>query len=212
VQADEVVSIAEITMRNLRNLRANGDIDLRDFLARVDVLAACGMTVMISDYFEYYRLAAYLARYTKKKIAITMGAGSLYELFDEKYYTQLDGGILESFGRMFKNDLKLYIYPLLDPANGQLTTVDNLKIAPEIRNLYQYLVDKGCIEQLDNFNPQYLSTFSRDVLRQIEAGDSNWTEHVPPQVAEVIQQRGFFGCRRAQPAAKPIHHQTALRV
>ncbi len=199
VEADEVVSLAEITMRNLR---ANGDVDLRDFLQRVDVLAACGMTVMISDYFEYYRLAAYLSRYTKKKIAITMGAGSLYELFDEKYYTKLDGGILESFGRMFKNDLKLYIYPLLDRRSDTLTTVQNLEIAPEIRSLYQYLVDKGCIEQLDNHNPKHLSTFSRDVLRQIEAGEAGWTEHVPDEVAEVIQQRGYFGYRRPVPAGK----------
>ncbi|WP_237607620.1 TonB-dependent receptor [Roseimaritima sediminicola] len=193
VEADEVVTLAEITMRNLR---ANGDIDLRDFLARADVLAACGMTVLISDYFEYYRLAAYLSRYTKNKIAITMGAGSLYELFDEKYYTMLDGGILESFGRMFKNDLKLYIYPLLDRHSGDLTTVESLEVAPEIRSLYQYLVDKGCIEQLDNHNPQHLETFSREVLRQIEAGEPEWKQHVPDAVAEVIEQRGFFGCRR----------------
>ncbi len=204
VDADHVVSLAEITMRNLQ---ANGQIDLSDFLARVDTLAACGMTVLISDYFEYYRLAAYLARYTKKKIGITMGAGSLIELFDEKYYTKLDGGVLESFGRLFKNDLKLYIYPLLDRNTDELTTVDNLKLAPEIRKLYQYLVDKGCIEQLDSYNPQHLKTFSREVLRQIQAGEPNWTEHVPPEVAEVIQQRGFFGYRRpksATPAIAPL--------
>ena len=117
------------------------------------MLAACGKTVLISDYFEYYRLAAYLARYTKEKIGITMGAGSLCELFDEKYYAQLDGGILESFGRLFKNDLKLYIYPLLDRQTGELTTVENLQVAPELRNLYEYLVERGCIEQLDNYNP-----------------------------------------------------------
>ena len=117
----------EITMHNLQ---ANGDIDLRDFLARADMLAACGKTVLISDYFEYYRLAAYLARYTKQKIGITMGAGSLCDLFDEKYYTQLDGGILESFGRLFKNDLKLYIYPLQDRKTGELTTVENLRVPP----------------------------------------------------------------------------------
>ncbi len=206
VDADQVVSLAEITMRNLRS---NGEIDLRDFLARVDALAACGLTVLISDYFEYYRLAAYLARYTKKKIGITMGAASLCELFDEKYYTNLDGGILESFGRMFKNDLKLYIYPLLDRRTDELTTVDNLEVAPEIRQLYQYLVGKGCIEQLDNHDPQHLSTFSREVLRQIQSGDPGWTEHVPSEVAEVIKERGFFGFRRTaavkeQPRATPV--------
>ena len=88
VAGESVVQLMEITMHNLQAAggQANGDIDLRDFLARADVLAACGKTVLISDYFEYYRLAAYLARYTKKKIGITMGAGSLCELFDEKYY------------------------------------------------------------------------------------------------------------------------------
>jgi hypothetical protein len=146
-----------------------------------------------------------LARYTKKKIGITMGAGSLCELFDNKYYSELDGGILESFGRLFKNDLKLYIYPLLDRNTGELTLVDNLKVAPELRKLFEYLVDNGCIEQLDNFNPLNLSTFSREVLRQIQAGDPSWMEHVPEEVAEVIQRRGFFGYRR-----NPIAKQAAL--
>ena len=166
------------------------------------MLAACGKTVLISDYFEYYRLAAYLARYTKKKIGITMGAGSLCELFDEKYYAQLDGGILESFGRLFKNDLKLYIYPLLDRQTGELTTVENLEVAPELRKLYEYLVERGCIEQLDNYNPEYLSIFSRDVIGQIKAGDPSWSDHVPPEVAEVIRRRGFFGHRRAAEPAR----------
>ncbi len=194
VSAEEVITLAEITMKNLK---ANGEINLQDFLARVDLLAASGMTVLISDYFEYYRLAAYLARYTKKKIGITMGAASLCELFDEKYYTELDGGILESFGRLFKNDLKLYIYPLLNRKSNELTTVENLQVAPHLDKLYHHLVDRGCIEQLDNYNPNSLTTFSREVLQMIQAGDSRWTEHVPPEVAEVIQRRGFFGYRKA---------------
>jgi len=202
VDGEHVVSLMEITMHNLQAAGgpSNNNIDLRDFLARADMLAACGKTVLISDYFEYYRLAAYLARYTKEKIGITMGAGSLCELFDEKYYSRLDGGILESFGRLFKNDLKLYIYPLLDRQTGALTTVENLQVAPELRNLYEYLVGRGCIEQLDNYNAEYLPIFSRDVIGQIKAGDPSWSEHVPEEVAEVIRHRGFFGHRRAVPA------------
>ncbi len=198
VDEEEIVSLMEITMHNLQAAGAQGEnaIDLRDFLARADVLAACGMTVLISDYFEYYRLAAYLARYTKKKIGITMGAGSLCDLFDEKYYTKLDGGILESFGRLFKNDLKLYIYPLLDRKTGALTTVENLQIATELRKLYEYLVEKGCIAQLDNYKAEYLSIFSRDVIQQIKSGDATWRQRVPDEVSEVICRRGFFGHRR----------------
>ena len=66
------------------------------------MLAACGTTVLISNYFEFYRLGAYLARYSKQKIGIAMGAASLCELFDERYYCGLEGGILESFGRLFR--------------------------------------------------------------------------------------------------------------
>ena len=141
----------------MRNLLAGGaEVDRRDFLARADLLAACGMTVLISDYFEYYRLAAYLARRTKERIGIVLGAASLIELFDEKYYTQLHGGILESFGRLFKNDLKLYVYPLRERQTGELTTVENLQVAPELRKLYGYLADRGSFVHLDNFNPEYL--------------------------------------------------------
>lgn len=212
VTEEPVVSLMEITMHNLQSSggETNGQIDLRDFLARADMLAACGKTVLISDYFEYYRLAAYLARYTKKKIGITMGAASLCELFDEKYYTRLDGGILESFGRLFKNDLKLYIYPLLDRKSGSLTTVENLQVAPELRKLYAYLVEKGCIEQLDNHNPEYLSIFSRDVLQQIKTGDASWSNCVPSEVAEVIRRRGFFGHRKETPTKEQLTRAVAV--
>jgi hypothetical protein len=195
VAGEPVVSLMEITMHNLQSVAgtADGGVDLADFVARAEVLAACGKTVLISDYFEYYRLAEYLARYTKKKIGITMGAGSLEELFDEKYYAKQDGGILESLGRLFKNDLTLYIYPLLDRQSRTLTTVENLRVAPELRKLFEYLVERGCIAQLDNYNRDVLPIFSRDVIEQIQAGDPTWIEKVPPEVAEVIRRRSFFG-------------------
>lgn len=192
VEKESVIQVMEITMRNLM---ASGQIDYRDFLARADMLVASGMTVLISDYFEYYRLAAYLSRYTRAKIGISMGIGSLRELFDEKYYTQLEGGILESLGRLFKNDLKLYIYPLRDAHTGELSTTDNLVIAKELRKLYEYLLDRGCIEQLNNYDEKCLSVFSRDVLAKIAASDPAWETMVPPEVAGVIKSRGFFGYR-----------------
>src|SRR5207245_4986122 len=108
----------------MRNLLAGGtEVDLRDFLARAEVLAACGMTVLISDYFEYYRLAAYLSWRTRERIAIVMGVPSVYELFDEKYYADLHGGILENVGRLFKNDLKIYVYPRQRGPKDELQTI-----------------------------------------------------------------------------------------
>jgi hypothetical protein len=188
----QVVELMELTMRNLRE--EGGEIDRGDFLARADMLAASGKTVIISDYFEYYRLAAYLNRHIKQgKIAITMGAASLRELFDEKYYTALEGGILESFGRLFKNELRLYIYPLLDQKTDELITAQNLQVAPGLRNLYAYLLENGSIRQLENVNRDYLRIFSRDALRKIRSGDASWEAMVPPEVAAVIKKRRFLG-------------------
>ena len=189
VQVKEIAQIMEITMRNLKS---EGEIDRRDFLSRADVMAACGMTVLISDYFEYYRLAAYLTRYTKERIAITLGAGSLRELFDEKYYASLDGGILESFGRLFKNDLKIYCYPLLDQTTGNLVTCDNLEIKPELQKLYGYLLDRGGINHLNNYSEDCLRILSREVLRKISSCEPDWEQMVPAPVASIIKERKFF--------------------
>lgn len=189
MEGKEIVNVMEITMSNLKS---DGAIDMRDFLARADVMATCGMPVMISDYFEYYRLAAYLSRITREPIALTMGAGSLMELFDEKYYKALQGGILESFGRLFKNDLKIYCYPLKDQATGELITADNFDVPPELRQLYGYLKDRGGINALDNYDPECLDVFSRDVLRRIKTGDESWQKMVPKAAADVIKAKRYF--------------------
>ncbi|MEZ5366477.1 MAG: TonB-dependent receptor [Bryobacterales bacterium] len=186
------VELMEITMRNLL---ASGSIDLRDFLARADVLAAVGKTVLISDYFEYYRLAAYLTRYTTYPIGITLGVASLRDLFNEQYYTGLEGGILEAFGKLFTKDLRIYVYPARDADTGELKRVENVDLPSEIHNLYAHLVERGRVRQLQRFDENVLHIFSRDVLKRIKEGDSTWEGMVPQAVAEVIQARRFFGYR-----------------
>lgn len=194
VEPGEIVELMEITMRNLL---AAGEIDLRDFLARADVLAAAGKTVIISDYFEYYRLAAYLTRYTNKPIAVTMGVGSLLDLLDEHYYEGLEGGILEAFGKLFTKSLRIYAYPLRDPETGELRTVDNVEPKADLLNLFGHLRQRGMIKQLENVDEDLLHIFSRDVLRRIGAGDPEWESMVPPEIADVIRRRRFFGYREA---------------
>ena len=193
VQGEEVMTIMEMTLKNLAD---EGDkIDPQDFLDRVDILGALGKTVLISDFFEYFRLAQYFFRYSKKMHGIVMGVPSLREIFDEKYYANLAGGILESFGRMFKNDLKLYVYPLLDTRTGSLISATNLRVAPHLRHLHAYLVENRYIEGLRDYNETCLPIFSRDVLQKIRAKDKSWEDMVPPQVAKVIRERDLFGCK-----------------
>ena len=192
VAGEEVIVLMEITMQNLI---ASGSIDHSDFLDRVDVLGKLGHTVLISKFGEYFRLGAYLNRSTNKMVGIAMGIPSLIDLFQEKYYTNLEGGILESLGRLFKNDLKLYVYPMLDEKTGELLAVNNLKVAPNLQNLYDHLVENRFIEGLEGYKPEYLHIFSRAVLKLIQSGDAKWEEMVPPAVAEMIKKGRLYGYR-----------------
>jgi hypothetical protein len=192
VREKQVVQLMEITMRNLLSA---GEIDLSDFLARADALGAVGKTVLISDYFEYYRLTAYLTRYTAEPIAVTMGVTNLLDLFNEKYYTELEGGILESFGKLFTKDLRLYVYPLRDHATGILKTVENAEIPGAQNHLFRHLVGEGRIKPLDNFDESVLHIFSRDVLKRIKENNDAWEHMVPPEVAEMVKHRQLFGYR-----------------
>src|SRR5207237_5276002 len=133
-----MLPLMELTMRNL--LAGGTEVDRRDFLARAELLAACGMTVLISDYFEYYRLAAYLALRTKERIGVVVGLPSVAELFDEKYYDRVPGGTLENFGRIFKIDSTVYVYPLQRHAGEELQTIHTLKVKPDLQPLYAYLL------------------------------------------------------------------------
>ena len=122
-----------------------------------------------------------------------MGAPNLRSLFEEQYYSKLDGGILESFGRLFKNNLKLFVYPYLDEKSGELVTVDKLGVDPPVRQLYRYLIDRHYIVQLHDVQREYLKIHSPDVLQKIASGSREWEGMVPPAVAEAIKTRKLFG-------------------
>jgi hypothetical protein len=192
VAGREVLRLTELTMANLR---AGGNaVDRRDFLARADLLAACGMTVLISDFAAHHRLASYLSSRTDGRIGMVMGVPTLIDLFDESASAQLAGGILESFGRLLKNDLKLFVYPML--RDGEVTTVDTVRVAEELQPLYDYLHRRGSFVGLEDYRPEHLAILSRDVLARIPTDDESWEEMVPSEVSGLIRKRGFFGYRR----------------
>ena len=192
-QKDNIVSIMELTMQDLR---AEGDINYRDFLDRADVLEATDTIVLVSNYFEYYRLAAYLRRYSNAPIALAMGIPSIGDLFNEDIYEDLDGGVLEAFGRLFKGDLKLYIYPTRDGETGELVKTDTYEVPSHLQHLYAHLCHNDYLEQIDCYNEDYLHIFSHEVLDKIRSQDASWEEMVPSEVGQLIKERELFGYER----------------
>jgi hypothetical protein len=190
LQGELPVVITEMT---LRQLQVADVIDHRDFLDRVDTLSALGKTVLISSFFRYHRLVMYLSKYTQKTIGLPLGLLRLRDVMDESFYTDLEGGLMESLGQLFKNGAKVYVYPSLDRKTGKLITVENMEVAPHLRHLYAHLVENGFVENIRNYNPEYLKIYSGDVLDKIKAGDVSWEKMVPPPIAQVIKAKRLFG-------------------
>lgn len=190
VAPGETVPIMELS---LHNLREDSAVDLQDFLSRAEVVSSTGSIVMISDYQRYFRLAAYLYRYTHRPIGIAMGLDNLRSLFEEKYYDQLEGGILESFGRLFKNKLKLLVYPSKNSRSGELENFESLKLENGLSHLLDYLVARDCIVPLTPSFENLLEIYSHDVLELIAENDMRWRNLVPDTVAEKIVAGRLFG-------------------
>lgn len=191
VQEDRLESIFEIT---LSNLKASGEIDEEDFMHRAELLCSLGQTVMISNFKEYYRLVEYLNNYTKERIGLVMGTNNLVDIFDTQYYNHLSGGILEAFGKLFFKDLRVYLYPMQNAETGELTTSDNLKVHPRMKELYKFFKYNGRVIDIEDFDAQIGHIFSREVLRMIESGEEGWQQMLPPGIPELIEEGNFFGC------------------
>lgn len=192
VEGEEPAILMEIT---IKNLLSHGPLDLHDFLDRIDLLGALGRTVLISNYGEYYKLVNFLTRYTEKPIGLPMGIPGLHEIFNSGHYNDLEGGILEALGRLFKRNVRLYVYPFL-ATSGELVTCENFRTPHGLENLYEHLRVNKLIRPIEDYRPDYLRIHSPKVLEMIAAGDANWETMVPEAARDVIKKRGLFGAAK----------------
>ncbi|MCB0790569.1 MAG: TonB-dependent receptor [Flavobacteriales bacterium] len=191
VERTNLQVLFEITLNNLQ--ADTGSVDEKDFIDRADILCSLGQTVLISNYQEYYKLVEYFSRYTKARMGLIMGVNNLIEVFDEKYYRHLNGGMLEAFGILFTRDLKIYVYPSQPSADSAVMTTTSMPVHPRLRPLYEYLLYNKRIVDIDSFDPSVLTIFSTHVLQMIRGGSPGWEDMVPPYVDNMIKDNRLFG-------------------
>jgi len=190
VKQENIQVLFEIT---LSNLKAAGEVDEQDFLDRVDILCSLGYTVMISNFRKYYKVIEYLSQFTASRMGLIIGVDNLIEMFEEKYYRNLNGGIMEAFGIIFTRDIKIYLYPFKPSNNSEFLNSTNIPIHPRVKALYQYLFVNKRIIDLD-YNEEVLSIFSRKVLQLLhENKQGEWEHMVPEGVDEIIKEKCLFG-------------------
>ncbi|EPR73634.1 Nicotinamide mononucleotide adenylyltransferase [Winogradskyella psychrotolerans RS-3] len=190
VEKEKTQVIFEIT---LSNLRAEGKIDEQDFMDRAKLLCSLGQTVLISNFQEYYKLVEYFSQYSRARMGLAMGVNNLVDIFDEKYYRHLSGGILEAFGKLFYKDLRVYLYPMVNEDNS-LTTSENLKVHPRMKELYKFFKYNGKVVDITDYDASNLSVFSRTVLKMIVDNEKGWEKMLPEGVSKLIKEKSLFGC------------------
>lgn len=189
VDKEKTMVIFEMT---LSNLREEGEIDEKDFMDRAKLLGSLGQTVMISNFQEYYKVVEYFSLHTSERMGLTMGVKTFIEIFDEKYYRHLSGGILEAFGKLFFKDLKVYLYPLKDRETGEITTSKNLKVHPRMKELFKFFKDNGRVVDITDYDPSILDINSRDVYQMIIDGKSGWENMLPESTTQLIKENNLF--------------------
>ncbi|MFO8067792.1 MAG: hypothetical protein R6U11_09455 [Bacteroidales bacterium] len=177
----------------LNNLMEKGNFDERDFLDRVDILCGMGQNVMVSNFREFYKLSEWFGRFKLKNIRMVIGALTFKNVINKKYYTDLKGGILEAFGKLFSNNLKIYIYPGKEREDEDVLTLENIPVDDDIELLYKYLVDNDVILDIKDYKEEVLPYFSHIALRKIKDNDDTWEDMVPKYVSAFIKSKQLFG-------------------
>ncbi|WP_291092558.1 TonB-dependent receptor [Empedobacter sp. UBA6745] len=195
VRTDNTEILFEITLSNLIASGFEGELNERDFLDRADIIGSLGYNVIISNFSEYYKLVDYFSKFTRNqtKVGLAMGVNNLVEIFNEQYYADLPGGIMEAFGKLFKKNVKVYLYPYLDKEKDILLTSKNLQVSDSVHELYKYFLYNGRVQDILNYNRGYLDSYSRRILEKIANAEQDWENECPEGVADMIKDRGMFG-------------------
>ncbi|MCC6702466.1 MAG: TonB-dependent receptor [Fluviicola sp.] len=191
VSEDNLSVVFELT---LKDLTADGKISDKDFIDRAELLGSLGYTVMISNYLKHYKMLDYLATIARgHKMGVIAGIYNLHTIFDERYYDNLPGGLLEAFGRGFGHNVKMYVYPATNVDTGELYTLDQIQIPSHLMGLVQFLKDNNKLATIEDYDPTLLHILSDDVLSKIKAGGSSWEQDVPENVVKAIKYFELFG-------------------
>ncbi|MFY7990988.1 MAG: TonB-dependent receptor [Fluviicola sp.] len=203
VNEDNLSVVFELT---LKDLTADGKISDKDFIDRAELLGSLGYTVMISNYLKHYKMLEYLSTIARGyKMGVIAGIYNLHTIFDERYYDNLPGGLLEAFGRGFGHNVKMFVYPATNVDTGELYTLDQITIPSHLLGLVKFLRDNNKLDPIENFDHSLLHILSDDVLSKIKAGSTSWEQDVPENVVKAIKYFELFGYSKRNDVALSLN-------
>ena len=190
INPDRSFVLAELTMDSLCG---DGELDEKDFLDRSELLCALGQTVVVSNCEQYHQLINYLSDFKIQHLGISIEARRMLEFISEKYYDNMDGRLLATFGEVFTKNVRFYIYPSYQEGSSDLMTVENIPVPEGFKFLYQHLLDNGQIVDIKKYDSTVLHIFTKEVMSLLKNGQPGWENKVPKKVEKLVKEKYLFG-------------------
>lgn len=182
VKPSEVKTVFEFT---LNNRLKNTEIKTDEALTRIKMIQALGLPVLVSKFTLFYKLKEFLRLTTKKPISIVIGATHLEKLFDESFYFDLSGGILEGMGKLLSDQTRLYIYP--HKTKDICLLSKSFFPKPNVSHIYKHFIENKLIQDIAGCDEISEFIHSDDILKMIERNDFNWKKYVPEAIHNMVK-------------------------
>lgn len=180
-----------------------------ELIDRIRLVGAMQYPLLVTRHRGWYRLPAYFRMHTAGGITLVAGMNNLVDLFNPDHYTHLEGGVLESCGRLFKGGVRVMVYPMRgdqlrrlvqDPvacricfpetssfADDSVVTASDIQLRPTVQGLFQHLLNNGFLVPITGADPAALACQPRTLADRIRLGVPGWDKEVPPSVALAIK-------------------------
>lgn len=181
---NDVVNIFEFTINNrLKNTK----ISVEEALKKVKMISSLKKPVLVSSFSLFYKLKEHLRGMSDKPLGIVIGATHLEKLFDEKFYFDLPGGILEGMGKLVDDNTHLYIYP--HKTELMCLQVRSFRPKPAIKHIYSHLLENKLIQDIAGCDEIQEFVHSDDILNLVKKKDNRWKKLVPESVQSIWMEQ-----------------------
>ncbi len=160
-KAEDMVVLIEVLMGNV--LEENFDLtseDLKYFADRAELLCSTGNNIMVSNFRRNNHLAEFVKTFKPRNVGIATNVSNLRNIFNSENYNkeQYTNELLSYISGMFSKDVKLYAYPYLDKKQNEIVTAKNLRVSPEAKPLYDFLIQNHYIIDIENYDEKFVKT------------------------------------------------------
>lgn len=184
LKTSETVCLFEFTMNNrIKNENATA----QDAYDKVQLIKALEIPVLVTRFSLFYELKEFIRLSTDKPLGIVVGAIHLEKLFDEKFYFDLSGGLLEGMGKLLGRFSRLYIYPHKTSEVCLLTKSFFPK--PAVKHIYQHFIENKMIQDIAGCDEITEFVHSKDILNMIKAKKNEWKKFVPEKIHSLVSKK-----------------------